>query len=68
MNCDVWQWLGTAAFMYRVTNALLAHEIDEHHNEYLETLMRHFKTLFILFGPAVFFLADWIIPVRFLFR
>ncbi len=62
------QWVITAAFMYRVANAMLVHEVDAHHNEYLESLMRHFKLVFALAGPLVFFLADWLIPIRFLFR
>ena len=65
---ELLQWVITAAFMYRVANAMLVHEVDAHHNEYLESLMRHFKLVFALAGPIVFFVVDWLIPIRFLFR
>ncbi len=64
----VGQWLVSAGLMYRVTLAMFQHEVDENHNEYLEALLRNFKYIYIVVGPIGVFLADWIIPLVFLFR
>lgn len=62
------QWIASAALMYRVTHSMFQHEVDEHHSEQLEAILGHFKTIYVFLGPVAVFVADWVIPIRFLFK
>jgi hypothetical protein len=64
----VGQWVASAALMYRVTHAMFQHEVDEHHSEQLEAILGHFKVIYVFLGPITVFVADWVIPIRFLFK
>ena len=62
------QWVLSSFLMYRVAHSMIQHEVDEHHNEYLEQLMKHFNLAYIVVGPIVVFVADWVIPPMFFWR
>ena len=54
--------------MYRVALALLKHEIEQHSSPGLVEILRHFRTVCVVAGPLLAFVADWLIPLAFLWR